>query len=248
MWRRKRRSLHLRRRRVITFRANQPTPSRREGTGGARRGSASASGWMSGAQWLTRDTAWSRAGATGRIATSRQFVKESNLMKDPNPPVCLEVIVERLRAFTLGKPRRTKLGPNGDLHWITDGAGQHQEICSVVRGLVIRFLTGFVTDLESGSAVINHPKREGMQPSMRIATHDKCHIVELEDGSRWRIWPGDVAATLQWMPTTELQVVGIDDECCSHVLVSETDGTQVKVISADRDWPVETVRRHLRRG
>jgi hypothetical protein len=83
---------------------------------------------------------------------------------------------------------------------------------------------------------------------MLIAKHDKSHIVELEDGSRWRIWPGDLAATLQWLPTTELQVVAIDGECCSHALVSHTDGTRVRVIAADADWPAEVVRRHLKRG
>jgi hypothetical protein len=83
---------------------------------------------------------------------------------------------------------------------------------------------------------------------MLIAKHDKSHIVELDDGSRWRIWPGDVAATLQWLPTTEIHVVVIDDECCSHALVSPTDGTRVKVIVADADWPAETVRQRLRRG
>jgi FtsP/CotA-like multicopper oxidase with cupredoxin domain len=45
---------------------------------------------------------------------------------------------------------------------------------------------------------------------MLFTKHDQSHIVELEDGSRWRIWPGDIAATLQWLPTTELQVVAID--------------------------------------
>jgi hypothetical protein len=83
---------------------------------------------------------------------------------------------------------------------------------------------------------------------MRIANHDKSHIVELEDGSRWRIWPGDVAATLQWMPTTELQLVVIEDECCSHALVSQTDGTRVRVIAAEADWTAEAVRQHLKRG
>ena len=83
---------------------------------------------------------------------------------------------------------------------------------------------------------------------MLIARHEKSHIVELEDGSRWRIWPGDGAATLQWLPTTELQIVAIDDECCSHALVNQTDGTRVRVITADANWPVETVRQHLRRG
>ena len=68
---------------------------------------------------------------------------------------------------------------------------------------------------------------------MLIVKHDKSHIVELEDGSRWRIWPGDIAATLQWLPTTDLQVVAIDDEFCSHALVDQTDGSRVGVIDAD---------------
>ena len=83
---------------------------------------------------------------------------------------------------------------------------------------------------------------------MLIAKHDKSHIVELEDGSRWRIWPGDAAATLQWLPATELQLVPIDDECCSHALIDHEGGTQVRVIAADENWPAEIVRRHLRRG
>ncbi len=31
---------------------------------------------------------------------------------------------------------------------------------------------------------------------MRIKRHEKSYIVELEDGSEWRIWPGDLVATL----------------------------------------------------
>jgi hypothetical protein len=87
-----------------------------------------------------------------------------------------------------------------------------------------------------------------MPSTMLIAKHDKSHIVELEDGSRWRIWPGDLAATLQWGPTTDLQVVAIDDECCSHALVSQTDGTRIRVIRADANWPAEMVRQRLKRG
>ncbi len=83
---------------------------------------------------------------------------------------------------------------------------------------------------------------------MLIARHDKSHIVELEDGSRWRIWPGDMAATLQWLPSTDLQVVVTDDECCSHALVSQADATRVRVITADATWPAAAVRRHLKRG
>jgi len=41
---------------------------------------------------------------------------------------------------------------------------------------------------------------------MRIKQHDRSHIVELSDGSAWRICPVDVSMTLQWQPTTELDV------------------------------------------
>jgi hypothetical protein len=83
---------------------------------------------------------------------------------------------------------------------------------------------------------------------MLIVKHDQSHIVELEDGSRWRIWPGDIAATLQWLPTTELQVAAIDDEFCSHTLIDEIDSSRVGVINADSDWPAEHVRRFLKQG
>jgi hypothetical protein len=83
---------------------------------------------------------------------------------------------------------------------------------------------------------------------MLIEKHDKSHIVELEDGSRWRIWPGDIAATLQWLPTTELRIKEIDDEFCSHVLINQEDGSQVRVIDARADWSVEAVKRSLKSG
>ena len=34
--------------------------------------------------------------------------------------------------------------------------------------------------------------------AMQIEKHDKSYIVKLEDGSSWRIWPGDIALTLGW--------------------------------------------------
>jgi len=55
---------------------------------------------------------------------------------------------------------------------------------------------------------------------MQIKRHDKSYIVELEDRSEWRIWPGDIAVTLQWLPTIE----------------------------AGKDWPVAEVRRSLKDG
>jgi hypothetical protein len=54
---------------------------------------------------------------------------------------------------------------------------------------------------------------------MLISRHDRSHVVELEDGSRWRIWPGDLATTLRWLPTTELHVGAIDHEFYSTFLL-----------------------------
>jgi hypothetical protein len=83
---------------------------------------------------------------------------------------------------------------------------------------------------------------------MQIKQHDKSYIVELEDGSSWRIWPGDIAITLQWLPTTALQVMEIDDEFCSHALVDRADGSRVRAIKASEDWPVGEVRQSLKKG
>ena len=71
---------------------------------------------------------------------------------------------------------------------------------------------------------------------MQIKKHDVGHIVELRDGSTWRIWPSDIPKTLQWLSTTEIDVADIDDEICSHA------------ISANENWPVASVRRRLREG
>ena len=65
---------------------------------------------------------------------------------------------------------------------------------------------------------------------MRIKKHEKSYIVELEDGSAWRIWPGDLAMTLHWMPSSWLEVSEIDDVCCTHVLTDRVHRTCVRVI------------------
>jgi hypothetical protein len=83
---------------------------------------------------------------------------------------------------------------------------------------------------------------------MRIQKHDKSDIVELDDGSNWRIWPGDIAVTLQWLPTTELQVSPVDDEFCTHVLIDKNEGSKVRVIDASADWPIGEVKKSLKDG
>ncbi len=41
---------------------------------------------------------------------------------------------------------------------------------------------------------------------MKILTHAESHVVELDDGSRWKIFPGDLALTLSWKPETDLRL------------------------------------------
>ena len=82
----------------------------------------------------------------------------------------------------------------------------------------------------------------------QIKSHAKSHIVELTDGSKWRIWPGDLAATLGWTPEAEIEALPAQDEFCSHVLVDSASGSRVRAIEAHNDWPVEELRKFLRRG
>jgi hypothetical protein len=81
--------------------------------------------------------------------------------------------------------------------------------------------------------------------AFRIVRHDTSDVVQLSDGSRWRIWPADVATTLQWFPTTELEIERFQDEFCSHVLVNHADGSRVRVIDERLSWPSGEVQRSL---
>jgi hypothetical protein len=51
---------------------------------------------------------------------------------------------------------------------------------------------------------------------MKIRSHSESHIVELEDGSQWRIFPGDIDVTLGWAPETDLTPLKVHDEIGSH--------------------------------
>jgi len=77
---------------------------------------------------------------------------------------------------------------------------------------------------------------------MRIKKHDKAYIVVLEDGSEWR--PA-VAATLHWLPSTDLEVYEIDDERWTHVLVDRGSGRCVRVVKAAEEWVPEQIEASL---
>lgn len=67
---------------------------------------------------------------------------------------------------------------------------------------------------------------------MKIRAHSESHMVELDDGSRWQVFPGDLDPTLAWKPETDLMVATVDDDVASHALV----GGGVKVRGGSR-WP-----------
>jgi hypothetical protein len=96
---------------------------------------------------------------------------------------------------------------------------------------------------QNGSAA-----RDRLGLTMHIKRHDKSYLVELDDGSEWRIWPADIALTLQWLPATELDILEIEDELVSHVLVDQSDGLRVRVVEAQASWPAEKVQHCLEHG
>ena len=82
---------------------------------------------------------------------------------------------------------------------------------------------------------------------MKIRSHSESHIVELDDGSRWQIFPGDLDLTLNWKPETEITVAPVDeDELSSHVLIG--GGAKVRAITEDERWPVGQLKRALKEG
>jgi hypothetical protein len=83
---------------------------------------------------------------------------------------------------------------------------------------------------------------------MKIRAHAESHVVELDDGSQWRIFPGDLATTLSWQPETDLHLERSDDRVSSHVLVNAADRTRVRVIAAGEAWPDGEVKKALKDG
>lgn len=81
---------------------------------------------------------------------------------------------------------------------------------------------------------------------MKIWAHSESHIVELDDGSRWQIFPGDLDLTLNWKPETEISVAPAEDNLGSHVLVGA--GAKVRVIPEGESWPVREVKNAFRDG
>ena len=90
--------------------------------------------------------------------------------------------------------------------------------------------------------------RENSCNRLHIRKHEKSDLVELSDGSEWRIWPADMPTTLEWLPDTELEVARVADDFCSHVLIDPLQGSRVRVIEAARQWPAAEVKQAMREG
>jgi len=83
---------------------------------------------------------------------------------------------------------------------------------------------------------------------MKIRAHAESHIVELDDGSTWRIYPGDIDVTFNWQPGVELKLVRIDDEASSHALISLSDSSSVRVLPIGEKWSARDVKNLLSEG
>ncbi|MBC9881659.1 hypothetical protein G8O24_30485 [Bradyrhizobium sp. INPA01-394B] len=81
---------------------------------------------------------------------------------------------------------------------------------------------------------------------MKIHAHAESHIVELDDGSCWQIFPGDLATTLSWKPETNLHLEPSSSRVSSHVLVNGTDHSRVRVIAAGESWSDGEVKKVLK--
>jgi hypothetical protein len=81
---------------------------------------------------------------------------------------------------------------------------------------------------------------------MRIRSHSESHLVELDDGSRWQIFPGDLDLTLNWKPETEITIASAEDDIGSNLLVGA--GAGVRVIPEGESWPVREVKNALKDG
>jgi hypothetical protein len=80
---------------------------------------------------------------------------------------------------------------------------------------------------------------------MKIRSHSESHVVELDDGSVWQVFPGDLDATLAWKPETDLFLEQIIGDISTHVLINPADQSRVRVMSAGESWPIEEVKEVL---
>ena len=82
---------------------------------------------------------------------------------------------------------------------------------------------------------------------MKIRSHRESHIVELDDGSTWRIFPGTSTSHSGDRRPISNSFIS-DDEVSSHALISVDDNSQVRVLSTAENWSVKDVKTELKNG
>ena len=80
---------------------------------------------------------------------------------------------------------------------------------------------------------------DALRFEMKIRSHSESHIVELEDGSRWQVFPGDLDVTLGWKPETDLTLLKVDGEIGSYVLLSNSGPVRVNPVG--EGWAISSI-------
>jgi len=81
---------------------------------------------------------------------------------------------------------------------------------------------------------------------VKIRSHSESHLVELDDGSKWKIFPAPLISPC--IGGLTLTPVSSREEISSHALVSVADNARVRVIPATKEWPVREVKKVLKEG
>jgi hypothetical protein len=77
---------------------------------------------------------------------------------------------------------------------------------------------------------------------MQIKKHDRSHMVELRDGSAWRIWPGDISKTLRSAradPLLNFQVLLVKTAKAQFLISRRSEGASIP-IAPQRSWGAST--------
>src|ERR1700692_2521007 len=103
----------------------------------------------------------------------------------------------RLPAPTLWEPRT----PPAPLAWAADRRPRRGQRRRETR----QFMPKIVKSIRSSSRFARAVKpslvvQRTDNRAMKIRSHSESHIVELDDGSAWRVYPGDIDVTLNWQP------------------------------------------------
>src|SRR6476660_4686310 len=118
-----------------------------------------------------------------------------------------------------GRPRRRRRRSHG--------RPRQARRCGGMRGWASRSEQAKPEQLERPGAIGAEVGAGTLGRAMKIRSHSESHIVELDDGSRWQIFPGDLDLTLNWKPETEIVVMPAEDDLSSRVLVGA--GAKVRV-------------------